>query len=117
VNRSVRVQEDKVMDPEFEMLFEMTMRMFLGGEAYQTAGQVHNEKHRKEWYRKCLKKIVKQVQEIDTTTRHKESIAHYAEHALAAVGHGRLLLGVRLVVLPTLPEILSCPLVILNGAL
>jgi hypothetical protein len=33
------------------------------------------------------------------------------------IGHGRLLLGVRLVVLPTLPEILSCPLVILNGAL
>jgi hypothetical protein len=33
------------------------------------------------------------------------------------IGHGRLLLGVRLVVLPTLPEILSCPLVTLSGAL
>ena len=33
------------------------------------------------------------------------------------IGHGRLLLGVRLVVLPTLPEILSCPPVILCGAL
>jgi hypothetical protein len=33
------------------------------------------------------------------------------------IGHGRLLLGVRLVELPTLPEILSCPPVISNGAL
>ena len=31
--------------------------------------------------------------------------------------HGTLLLGVMLVVVPTLPEILSCPLVMLNGAL
>lgn len=73
------------MDPAYEMLFEMTMRMFLGDEAYQTAGQVHNEKHRKEWYRKSLKKLIKRVQEIDTITAHKESIAHYAERALAAL--------------------------------
>ena len=73
------------MDPSYEMLFEMTMRMFLGDDAYQTAGQVHNEKYRKEWYRKSLKKIVKRVQEIDTTTGHKESIAHCAERALAAL--------------------------------
>jgi len=33
------------------------------------------------------------------------------------IRHDRLLLGVRLVVLPTLPEILSCPPLISNGAL
>jgi len=33
------------------------------------------------------------------------------------IGHGRLLLGVRLIVLPKLPETLSCPPVILSGAL
>jgi hypothetical protein len=33
------------------------------------------------------------------------------------IGHGGLLLGVRLIVFPTLPETLSCPPVILNGAL
>jgi hypothetical protein len=33
------------------------------------------------------------------------------------IGHGRLLLGVRSVVLPTLPEILSCPVLMLSGAL
>jgi len=73
------------MDPEYEMLFENTMMMFLGDEAYQTAGQVYNEKHRKEWYRKSVKKIIKRVQEIDTTTRHKESITHYAERALVVL--------------------------------
>lgn len=73
------------MDPEYEMLFETTMRMFLGDAAYQTAGQVYNEKHRKEWYRKSLKKIIKKVQKIDTITRHKESIAYCAERALSAL--------------------------------
>jgi len=33
------------------------------------------------------------------------------------IGHGRLLLSVRLVVLPTLPETLPCPPIISNGAL
>lgn len=34
-----------------------------------------------------------------------------------ALRHGRLFLGVRLVMLPKLPETLSCPPVILTGAL
>jgi hypothetical protein len=46
----VRVQEDTRMDPAYEMLFERTMMLFLGDNAYQIAGQVYNEKHRKEWY-------------------------------------------------------------------
>jgi DNA-binding CsgD family transcriptional regulator len=70
------------MDPEYEMLFETTMRSFLGEKAYQIAGQVYNEKYRKEWYRKALRKIIKRVQEIDTSTKHKESIAYCSERAL-----------------------------------
>lgn len=70
------------MDPEYEMLFEVTMRLFLGDEAYQIAGQVYNEKYRKEWYRKALRKIIRRVQEIDTTTKHRETISHFSERAL-----------------------------------
>jgi hypothetical protein len=76
IPRPVRGQEDTPMDPEYEMLFETTMRSFLGEKAYQIAGQVYNEKHRKEWYRKALRKIIRRVQEIDTSTKHKESIAY-----------------------------------------
>jgi hypothetical protein len=73
------------MDPSDEMLFEITMKMFLGASADQTAGQVYNDKNRKELYRKALKKIVKRVQKIDTTTKHLENITHCAEHALKAL--------------------------------
>jgi len=73
------------MDPTYEMLFETTMMLFFGDDAYQIAGQAYNEKYRKEWYRKSLKKIIKRVQGIDTTTKHRESIAHYAEHAMEAL--------------------------------
>jgi len=73
------------VDPVYEMLFETTMRVFLGNGADQVAGQVYNEKHRKQWYRKSLKKVIKKVQEIETTTKHKESIAYYSEHALEAL--------------------------------
>jgi hypothetical protein len=82
---SLSVQEDTRMDPVYEMLFETTMRLFLGDDAYQIAGQVYNEKYRKEWYRKSLKKVIKTVQEIDTTTKHRESIAYFSERALEAL--------------------------------
>jgi hypothetical protein len=61
----------ELMDPGYEMLFETTIRTFLEDKAYHIAGQVHNQKHRKEWYRKVLKKIIFKIQEIDTSTKHK----------------------------------------------
>lgn len=68
------------------MLFETTIRTFLGDKAYHIAGQVHNEKHRKEWYRKVLKKIIIKIQEIDTSTKHKEQLAYWSEQALKILG-------------------------------
>lgn len=77
------------MDPEYEMLFETTMRAFLGDKTYHIAGQVYNEKHRKEWYRQALKKIVKKIQEIDTSTKHKEIMACSSESALRVLSERR----------------------------
>jgi hypothetical protein len=74
------------MDPGYEMLFETTIRTFLGDKAYHIAGQVHTEKYRKEWYRKALKKIITKVQDIDTSTKHKEQLAHWSERALDVLG-------------------------------
>ena len=70
------------MNPEYEMLFETTMQLFLGDKAYQIAGQAYNEKHRKEWYRKAIRKIIRRIQEIDTSTKHKEAMTHCSERAL-----------------------------------
>ena len=74
------------MDLGYEMLFETTIRTFLGNKAYHIAGQVHIEKHRKEWYRKALKKIIAKVQDIDTSIKHKEQLAHWSERALDVLG-------------------------------
>ena len=74
------------MDPRYEMLFETTIRTFLGDKAYHIAGQVHTEKYRKEWYRKAIKKIISRIQDIDTTTKHKEQLAYWSEQALRVLG-------------------------------
>jgi DNA-binding CsgD family transcriptional regulator len=73
---------DTCKDAHFPMLFEITMQMFFGQDVCNIASQVGNEKHRKEWYRKVLRKIIKETQKIDTSTNHKESIAHWSESAL-----------------------------------
>lgn len=74
------------MEIGYEMLFETTIRTFLGDKAYHIAGQAHNEKHRKEWYRKALKKIIIKVQSIDTSTKHKEQLSLWSERALDILG-------------------------------
>lgn len=74
------------MDPGYEMLFETTIRSFLGDKAYHIAGQVHVERHRKEWYRKALKRVIAKIQSIDTPTRHKEQLALWSERALDTLG-------------------------------
>jgi len=70
------------MDPGYEMLFETTIRTFLGDKAYHIAGQVHTEKYRREWYRKALKKIISRIQDVDTSTNHKEQLTYWSEQAL-----------------------------------
>ena len=70
------------MNPSYEMLFETTIRSFLGEKAFHIAGQANTEKSHKKWYRETLKKIVKNVYEIETTTKHKEQLVRWSESAL-----------------------------------
>lgn len=62
-----------------EMLFELTMRLYFGDKAYQTAGQANNPKHRREWLRKVVQVIMKQIDALDTTPRHKQVLMANAE--------------------------------------
>ncbi|MBI5076150.1 MAG: hypothetical protein HZB62_13415 [Nitrospirae bacterium] len=71
-------------DAGYEMFFETTIRVFLGDKAYHIAGQVHTDKYRLDWYKKALKKIVKRLHELETTTKHKEQLTYWAERALKA---------------------------------
>jgi hypothetical protein len=69
-----------------EMLFEFTMRLYFGDKAYQTAGQVNNPKHRREWLRKVIRLLMKQIDTLDTTPRHKQVLMANAEAIRDAIG-------------------------------
>ena len=73
------------MTPNYEMLFERTIQSFLGDKAFHIAGQFHSEKSRKDWYKQVLKVVIKNIQDIDTSTKHKERLAHFSEGALKSL--------------------------------
>lgn len=70
------------MDEGLELQFEYTIRAFLGEKASHIAGQVHTEKHRKDWYKKVLTQVVRRVRDIDTNTKHSEQLITWSERAL-----------------------------------
>ena len=70
-----------------EMLFEETIRSYLGDKAFHIAGQAHPEKNRKIWFRKITKKIIRQIQKIESNSTHKERLAHCSEDCLTALRH------------------------------
>ena len=68
-----------------EMLFEETIRSFLGDDAFHIAGQAHPEINRKIWFRKITKKIIRQIQKIESNSTHR--LAHCSEDCLTALRH------------------------------
>ena len=75
------------MNEGIEMLFETTVRSFLGDRAYHIAGQAHCKKSRKEWYKKVVKKIIRKIQSVESSTAHKERLSHWSERSLLALKH------------------------------
>jgi hypothetical protein len=47
--------------------FEHVMRIFWGDKANQIAGNINQQKERKKWLRKTIKKIIKVVDSLDTS--------------------------------------------------
>ena len=70
-----------------ELYFEYTLRMFLGETAFGFAGRAHSESARRDCYKKIFKNIVKQVQQIETNTTHKEGLARTSEYCLGLLKH------------------------------
>jgi len=50
------------------------MRLLLGEKAYHIAGQEAHEKYRRDWLKKATKAILRAVDSIETTTRHKQML-------------------------------------------
>ena len=83
----VELKENYAMNEGIELLFEETIRSFLGDRAFHIAGQAHCKKSRKEWYKKVVKKIIRKIQSVESSTAHKERLAHWSERSLLALKH------------------------------
>jgi len=59
--------------------FEQVMGLFLGKKAYGCAGEEGNERARNERLNKVAKVILKRIDKLDTTARHKEKLLLGAE--------------------------------------
>ena len=56
------------------MVFELTMRIIFGDKAYQIASSEGNPAHRREWLQKAVRKFMRDVNDLDSTPRHKQGL-------------------------------------------
>ena len=56
------------------MRFELTMSLLFGDKAYQIAGTEANPIHRREWLQKATRELMRLVDSVDTTTRHRKML-------------------------------------------
>jgi hypothetical protein len=62
------------MKKDYSLDFEHCVRQFLGDKAYHIADSVGNDSSVRSWYRKCINKMEKRVDLLDSTARHKEML-------------------------------------------
>ena len=60
-----------MVSSSFELSFELSMCQFFGDKADGIAGEANNKKFRKQWLLKAMKAMLRRVDKIETTTRHK----------------------------------------------
>src|SRR3989338_9108521 len=74
VHKKIKVIPKKFDYFDDSMEFELAMRQFFGDKAYQIAGLAGfgDNLSVKKWLLKAIKQIFKDVNKLDTTSRHKE---------------------------------------------
>ena len=55
------------------MEFENTMRLLFGEKAYHIADEHGSTKGRRDWMTKALKLLTREIDALDSTTRHKQN--------------------------------------------
>ena len=68
-----------IINMNISLYFERVMGLFLGEKAYGCAGEEGNERARNERLNSVAKVILKRIDKLDTTTRHKEKLLLGAE--------------------------------------
>lgn len=61
-------------EDSLSMNFEHAVRQFLGDKAYHIAGAAHDDTSFRQCLRRCIPVMRKKVDQLDTTTRHKEML-------------------------------------------
>lgn len=56
------------------MDFELTMRLLFGDSAYHIAGSEANPASRRNWLQKAVKSLLRHIDDLDTTDRHKKML-------------------------------------------
>ncbi len=56
------------------MQFEITMRLLFGQRAYHIASSQNHHGHRNAWLQKTIRKLLRLVNDLDTTPRHKKML-------------------------------------------
>lgn len=64
---------------EYGMAFETCMRRVFGNKAGHIAGSCLDEKYRSRWVSRFLKRLIRDVQDLDSTQRHRERISCHLE--------------------------------------
>ncbi|MBI2032335.1 MAG: hypothetical protein HYT09_01690 [Candidatus Levybacteria bacterium] len=59
---------------DLAMNFEHAVRQFLGDKAYHIADSAFDDTSFRQWLRKCIPIMRRKVNQLDTTTRHKEML-------------------------------------------
>lgn len=67
---------------EYGMQFETCMRRVFGDEASHIASSCLNENYRAEWVSRLVKHLVRDVQDLDSTQKHRERISYLLEALL-----------------------------------
>lgn len=67
------------------MDFETTVRLFLGDRAYQIAGGENDDKYTREWLLKVAKKMLRSIDVLESTTRHKQMLMTEAEKLIQSL--------------------------------
>ena len=74
------------MEPHVEMLFEHIMQLYFGEKANHVAGQANSPRDRREWLRRVVRLLLKRIDSLETTPRHRQVLMANVEAVARAIG-------------------------------
>ena len=80
--------ENKVIDQGMDL--ELALRLSLGKKAYHSDSAESYVTSKLKWLQKVAKRIILRIDELDTTTRHKQMLASEAERFLEKVNSSKV---------------------------